>query len=455
MNTFKQKLKTTAARFKKDTKGNMGMMFAVSVFAIIAGVACAVDGANAYFSKQRLQDTTDVIALMAARGGLETQADLTQAAQDYFDLHYPGQSGSRIVVNSITRNGDAVTVNASNNLDTYFTGIFGFSDMDVSAESTAVYSNRNLDIALVLDTTFSMSEGGKIASLKTAANNLVDTFDDFENDNLRVSVVPFAQYVNVGTSRRNANWLDVPADQVITYQKRDVVSRSNCRNVPRTGTNDGVPRTGTRRVCDVVYSDPYDAQWTATWRGCVGSRLAPWHERAEYASNKIPGILNSQGKCGTEILPLTDKLNKVKQTINALTADGNTYIPAGLSWGWRALHNEQPLTQSASMPVASTDKVLVLMTDGENFRSKNGILHTTNDSGADADMVTARLCENIKRDDIQVFTIAYDVTDTPTKNMLRSCATASANFFDASNASQLNAAFQAIGESLNELRITS
>jgi len=427
------------------------MMFAVTTFALVGGLALAIDGTNAYFAKQRLQDTTDVIALMAARGGLESQADLTQAAQDYFDLHYPGERGSRIVINNITRNGDEVTINASNNLDTFFTGIFGFSDMDVSAESSAVYSNRNLDIALVLDTTFSM-DGGKMTSLKSAANNLVDTFDDFENENLRVSVMPFAQYVNVGTSRRNAVWLNVPADEVRTRTRRDVISRTNCRNVPRTGTRDGVSVSRTQRVCDVVRGPEYTVQQTVTWEGCVGSRLAPWHERAEYASNKIPGLLDA--KCGTEILPLTKNLNKVKQTINALTADGDTYIPAGLSWGWRALHNEEPLTEAASMPIASTDKVMVLMTDGANFRSKNGLRHDI-ESRADSDQVTKRLCENIKRDDIQVFTIAYEVTDVPTKNMLRNCATTSVNFFDASNASQLNAAFQTIGDSLNELRITA
>ena len=450
MTTFKDALKTTAARFKTDRAGNMAIMFAVSAFALIAGIACAVDGSNAYFAKQRLQDTTDVIALMAARGNLKTQTDLDQAAQDYFDLHYPGQHGTRIVVNSITRNGDAVTVNASNNIDTFFTGIFGFSDMDVGAASTAVYSNRNLDIALVLDTTYSMN-GPKMTSLKSAANNLVDTFDDFENDNLRVSVMPFARYVNVGLSRRNAVWLDVPADETGTYMKRDVISQTNCRDVPRTGSRDGVPTSWTQRVCDNVYGPEYPAQWTATWKGCVGSRLNPWHERAEYAGNEIPGLLYAQ--CGTEILPLTKNLTTVKQTINALNANGDTYIPAGLAWGWRALHNEEPLTEAASMPIANTDKVMILMTDGENFRSKNGIRHDAK-SRANADNVTTRLCDNIKGDDIQVFTIAYDVTDAPTKNMLRNCATNSANFFDATDANQLNDAFQAIGASLNQLRLS-
>jgi len=231
-------------------------------------------------------------------------------------------------------------VSATNKIPTYFAGIFGRSGLDIGTASSALYSNRNLDIALVLDTTFSMN-GSKMSSLKTAATNLVDTFDDFQNDNLRVSVVPFAQYVNVGLSRRNANWLDVPADEVINYTKRDVVSRSNCRNVRRRGNRDGVPTSWTARVCDNVYGAPYTAQWTATWRGCVGSRFAPYHERAEFAGNRIPGLLNkNRVKCGTEIRPLTKNMNQVKQTIDAMRANGDqTYIPSGLAWGWRALDN--------------------------------------------------------------------------------------------------------------------
>jgi len=47
------------------------------------------------------------------------------------------------------------------------------------------------------------------------------------------------------------------------------------------------------------------------------------------------------------------------------------------------------------------------------------------------------------------------VNDTATKSMLTRCATDGSKFFDASNASELNKAFQAIAEALNELRISA
>jgi len=103
---------------------------------------------------------------------------------------------------------------------------------------------------------------------------LIDTFEGFESDSLRVSVVPFAQYVNVGESRRGARWLDVPEDQLVTARRRDVVSRSNCRDVTRNVTRDGVVTTRRGRQCDKVFGEPRNVTFTATWEGCVGSRLA-------------------------------------------------------------------------------------------------------------------------------------------------------------------------------------
>ena len=452
--TFKTKLANTTARFKTDEKGNFAIMAALTMGVILAGLGVSIDAANGQYAKQRLQNTTDAIALLAAKGVIETQADLDAAANEYLQLNYPGAVGVNIRLEDIERQGDVVTITASDKIPTHFAGIFGKTDMEIEAKSQAIYSNRNIDIAFVLDTTFSMS-GSKMSNLKLAANNLVNTFDNYNNDVVRAAVVPFAQYINVGTSRRNASWLNVPADRQVTVTQSNVVARRNCRMVANTAIRDGVALGGMRRKCDLVHGPAYTTSATARWQGCVGSRLAPNHERVDFGGNRIPGILDSDGKCGTEILPLTTNMNQVRQTINAMNPEGKTYIPAGLAWGWRVLDNREPLTEAASSPANNTDKVMIIMTDGKNFKSKNGVLHNKSDNGSNADNITGRLCERIKDDDIKVFTIAYEVNDTPTRNLLRDCATSSSNYFNATNAAQLNSAFQAIGHSLHELRITA
>lgn len=463
MTPFMRKFKATAQEYKSDRKGSFSIMAAVSLIAIVGCVALAIDASNGYFENQRLQDTTDAIALIAAKDKITDEGELMSLAEDYFTMVY-GAEADRITLNSITRTEDTVQVNATNQVDTFFSSVFTQNSLNVSAQSSATYAERNLDVAMVLDTTFSM-QGEKMTSLKASANSLVDTINEFDVENRRVSVVPFAQYVNVGLSRRNAPWLNVPGDIPDVQQcemRSDVISRTNCRIEQRTCTSDGVSFPCNRRKCDVVRGPQYEVCTTrdATWQGCVGSRTNGLDVSAPYGATKIPGLLDSEPgrrrvNCGEEIRPLTANLNEAKMTINAMVPRRNlrTYMPSGLLWGWRTLNNELPLTEAASS-AEDTDKVLILMSDGENTKSKTGIRHDGT-SKADADDKTTALCNAIKRDEIRVFTIAYEVNDADTLNLLSDCATSPGDFFDASNASQLQNAFDIIGQSLQELRIST
>jgi len=462
---MKRTFNHTAASYKNHTGGNVGIMFAVTAALLVGFLALAIDLANGFSAKQRLQDTTDAVALLAAKDkSLDTPAKLEAAAQALYDATYPGQEGVRIEIQDMHRDGEAVTVVTKNNIDTFFSGVFNTSDLDVGVTSTAVFANKALDVALVLDTTFSMSENNKLGGLKVAANNLLTTFDELNNENLRVSVVPFAQYVNVGLSRRHAEWLDVPADSTthgpqVCKKKRDVISRTNCRRIARTCSDDGVSYDCSYTKCDKQYGPEYQSCSTPVskkvWNGCVGSRESGYDERAAYQGRKIPGLLNT--KCGAELQTLSKNMTTAKATVASMRAErqnGDTYIPSGVLWGWRTLDETVPLSSSGSKVVADREKVMIVMTDGKNEGSKSGIRHNGSNQNA-ANAKTEATCEEAKRDGLTIYTIAYDVNDSATKTMLTRCATSNTHFYDAGNASDLNSAFQAIGDALNELRISS
>jgi len=134
---------------------------------------------------------------------------------------------------------------------------------------------------------------------------------------------------------------------------------------------------------------------------------------------------------------------EVKSTITSLNARGWTYLPAGLMWGWRTLTPEAPFTQAASSTTTSTDRIMVVMTDGANTRSQGGSLgaeghETPNGNGADD--LTEDLCANIKDDNILVYSIAYEITNTATRNRLEDCASNPSMYFDASNGAELREA---------------
>lgn len=388
-------------RYAAETDGNMGMMFAFVFVMLVGGLTIAIDLSSAYSARQRLQNTTDAIALLAAREGIDDQGQLQAAAQAYFNQSYPGVSGERIEVLNITRNGDRVNVETRNNIDTSFAQFFGRPNLDVSVKSSTIFAQQSLDVALVLDTTGSM-RGAKLANLKVSATRLMDTFESFNNDDLRVSIVPFSQYVNAGVNQRGQSWL-----------------RDN---------------------------------GTAQGNLCMASRPAPLNTQVELGARRIPSAVGPNVACGTALRPLTSDFRALKRTISSLTASGFTYAPAGLMWGWRTLDARAPFTEAAAS--GRGQKVLVLMTDGANTRAFSGGLHNS-PNRAQADRTTADICSRVKNSDITVYTIAFEVPDAGTRNLLRDCATSTANFFDARNASQLDDAFANISSTLNDLRITS
>ena len=123
-------------------------------------------------------------------------------------------------------------------------------------------------------------------------------------------------------------------------------------------------------------------------------------------------------------------------------------------WGWRTLDSRAPFQEAAGRNDNETDKIMIVMTDGANTRSKNGRFHE-GQSQANADNQAQRLCTSIKNENITVYTIAYEVGDTTTENLLRDCASDADKYFDATNAGDLMEAFDVIAASLTELRITA
>ena len=406
----KSKLLNTASAYSRDEQGSFAVMAAMTMAVLVAGLAISIDVAQGWSAKQTLQDTTDAIALAAARSESNDPAVLNGIAEAYLEEKYPGQS---VRLDSITRNGPAVNVVATKVQETYFAGIFGRNGLDVSVASTAEYEVRDLNLALVLDSTGSMGKttptgGTRLAALQAASGELLDQLDGSAGE-VSISVVPFTQHVNVGTNQANENWLEFPQ------------------------TNNNRAPNG--------------------WNGCVGSRDTPLNTRIDSTVARIPGLVNA--RCATTpILPLTKNLNTVRQTINSMTAKGSTYTPSGTAWGWRTLTPTAPFTQTRNQNQSKTDNVMVIMTDGNNTRSKEGIMHE-NESQAPADRTMRTMCENAKRDGITIYTIALEIKDRETREVLEGCASQADGFFNASNGDELGDAFAQIATSLTVARISS
>ena len=73
----------------------------------------------------------------------------------------------------------------------------------------------------------------------------------------------------------------------------------------------------------------------------------------------------------TAITPLTDVtvsegLAKVNAAIDAMSPNGATNVPEGIAWGWRTVSSGAPFGEGRPETEKGNDKVLIVLTDGEN-----------------------------------------------------------------------------------------
>ena len=129
--------------------------------------------------------------------------------------------------------------------------------------------------------------------------------------------------------------------------------------------------------------------------------------------------------------------------IDAMTPAGNTNVTIGLQMAWQTLSPGAPF----NAPAATTDldKVIILLTDGENTQNR----WTTSASSIDAR--TQKACDNAKAANIRIYTVRVINGDAA---LLKGCATKPDMYYDVQQADQLNGVFSSIAQNLANLRIT-
>ena len=411
---FKTALNHKIKPYLRDNAGNMGTMLAMCLMGIILVIGMALDYANMTNKSSSLQNYSDAAALAAAISGEDRPSKLHKIAGDTIAANNHDKT---TITHKIKLVDGAIRVEAMANYKPAIMGMFGYKATPVSVVSVVpLPEDAAANIALVLDRTASMREAGNLPPLKKAAGGMIKSLKDSDGV-IRMSVVPFSDYVNVGTYNRHQPWVDVAPDsrrkEDVCGMKRDVIRKYDCKWAYRTRTVDGVKKKQRYKKCKYKYGKPYKSckmKWVGEkWYGCMGSRNAPYNLKPEFGSIAIKGIMNRS--CGQTVLPLTDNLTLAKRKVDSLTGSGQTYMPAGLMWGWRTLNPSAPYTE-ASKGGKDAIRALVLMTDGKNTVYQKDEFHKTTSNAArllDTENRTLALCNGIKRDGITLYTVAYNL----------------------------------------------
>jgi Flp pilus assembly protein TadG len=477
-------------KFRSDTNGSIIVTFALVAGLLLGMVGFAADFSRATSHKNAMQTSLDAALLAAAtrKAGDETTGEetLKSLIEDYFKSNFAKRIGDAQGHGTIKLEVDLsdagrIEATATYDMPNYFLQLVGDSDVRITAAATARFGISQTDIVLALDNTLSMS-GAKIDGLRTATEKLIDKVYDNPGavGKVRIGIVPFAQYVNVGTKYAGASWLGDTTlwsrDSNYCVDAVRPIYGTPCQTVTEVRYNDGIPYDYSYEACPVIGQEtvPVCTSFTeiSRWDGCVGSRNAPLHLVDEVASGQVvPPLMQSYMKepdraeypvgttvhCNSPLTRLTDSRTELDTAIAQLTAVGETYTPAGLLWGWRLLSDKPPFADGErirnGVPVR---RVLILMSDGANTRSRDSDTNAWHEgtSAADANAITTSLCSKLKGDDIDVFVVSFALDETEANNLLRTCASDPGNFYKADTVSDLIDSFTKIGGAIANVQLT-
>ena len=207
------RLTAHARRFLAETRGNVAMIFALTMPVLVMITMGGVDINRASTVRASLRDALDAAALAAARSSATTNTEINAIGNRVLRANLQTFPDATLTSATFTLNANQVVVaDATVSVKTLVAGIVLpstgqlFNDrIPVGAHSEVNRSAKNLEVAMVLDVTGSM-DGNDIAALKTAAASLVDTIvKDIQTPyTSRVSVVPYSMGVNLGAAAVNA-----------------------------------------------------------------------------------------------------------------------------------------------------------------------------------------------------------------------------------------------------------
>lgn len=482
----------------RDRRGNFATMTGILIIPMIAAAGLSIDYSRYVSAKSHLQSLADAAALALASDDPRSKAESFSAARAMVAADHTADWIHDVSVTEFDSDDEVVRIALAAKIDMTFMNVLGQGTGDVAASAVAERAmTGNLEVSLILDNTWSMSAADphgvtKIAALKTAAGGLVNELMTPRNGPLvKIALVPYADYVNVGTQYRGKSWLDIEKEYTVPATPQTCqtsTTRSECvawrpANSVCTSTNDGIT---TSRDCSGACTkyeqrtvEPYQvcsggsAAKDYKWWGCVGSRKSG-DLRLDDSSpaSPYPGYVSTSQQCLNPIVPLTNDKAKLVSAINGMIINigsykPNTYIPAGLVWGLNTLSDTEPLTEAAPYDPEGRKprKVAILMTDGANTLrySPGDGRHVTFDSDPakaerqleKTDSETVSICSNMKAKGIEIFSVAFMVETDRAKSVLESCATDKDHYFDASDSAKLLESFGNIGRSMRVVRLTN
>ncbi|MBU4435801.1 MAG: pilus assembly protein TadG [Alphaproteobacteria bacterium] len=196
------RLVAATRRLRGDDRGAVAVQFAFLALPIAVLAFGLLDMNRISVQRHQLQDALDAATLIAARSTATTDAALDTTGDAAFLAEISGLNMGLTAADATFKAGtdNHVLGAATATVKPIIANLWTSKDVTVTATSDVVRSSKNLEVAVVLDITGSMS-GTRISDLKTGASDLVDIIvKDIQTPYYsKVAIVPYSNAVNVDT----------------------------------------------------------------------------------------------------------------------------------------------------------------------------------------------------------------------------------------------------------------
>lgn len=512
----------------RDQRGATAIFFAVGLLLLAPATMGLVDIYMITTQRGQLQDALDTATLYAARSDKMTTAEIQVVGDAALRANLKLPDGQEITNSTFVLDGIKVKGHAT--ITPPSVGPKLWNQADIAADSEVLRNSNNVEVALVLDTTGSMS--AQMSNLRTAAKDLVDLVVKDVQDPYytKVAIVPYSVGVNMDTYAATARGTTKGSTAITGATKANpvVVTSPNHglyegERVTITGVKGMTALNDTTFIATDVTQDTFKLKiWNSgnpKWFDATGSETkynayisgGAAQCRGEGCESHV--FTNVSGgekifgvtKCATErlgdeaytdaapsvakvgwhygscpsakVMPLSSNKTTLKAHIDTLDDSGSTAGHIGLAWGWYMISPEwNSVWTGTSAPAAYAKpqllKVVILMTDGvfntpycRGVAAKDADPNTgatgaanrinCNSINGDPLVQAAKLCENIKKKGVIVYTVGFNVSSDPDiTNMMKNCATSAEYAYTPSGGTELKVAFRAIAQDINSLRIS-
>lgn len=458
------------AQGSRSEYGGIAIISAFAALPLILATTIAIEYSRVTYVETRLKFATDAAAIAAARYDLPSAQT---NATNFFNANFPdGFMGVHATPTvSILNNNSTIHVEVKTTVPAIMGLIFGKNSYDISTVTEVLRQITRLEVALVLDNTGSMANSGKIQSLRTAASNFIDVLSGVATNSqqagseIYISLVPYVASVNIGSSR--TGWLSDWSTVKSSFPSK--VPWKGCVYA-RANLNEETDATGATSKWPTYYTASTYVKNKTSYNDYTVN-----NNGTITVVNSVSGVdVGPNRSCGAPIVPLTNNYTSLKSVISGLSPNGGggTLSNLGFAWGWRTISPNWVGTWGwggVVDPIAyntpNTRKAIVIMTDGINEIGNEpsayglvsqGKLGTTNTNTAISiiNSKTASVCDNIKAQGIEIYTITFMATSATVQNLFRNCATSPEWYFNAQNGTELQTYFENIANLIQRIRVT-